>query len=256
MDESIVDLWLGQPGGSEGPAHGYNNSIESCYSAMDAWCPVDPDGVDECLYEDALFRDFIVDNIQAHDFADPLFTFYSPHIAHEPLQVPRSYYDKFPNIDEENRRRYHAMVNFMDDAVRDVVNTVVAKGVWDNTLVIFSADNGGPIYRSGDPGANNWPLKGGKASNWDGGIRCACVFGSVCLWVCGSSACLRVYVCVCVCLCVCVWGLTPGSLLTGDQSERVCEWRVDPRAATGGQAIGSRHGLGLVRNDGIPRRPR
>jgi hypothetical protein len=36
---------------------------------------------------------------------------------------------------------------------------------------VFSADNGGPIYRWGDPGANNFPLKGGKASNWEGGIR-------------------------------------------------------------------------------------
>jgi hypothetical protein len=37
--------------------------------------------------------------------------------------------------------------------------------------MVFSADNGGPIYRWGDPGANNFPLRGGKASNWEGGIR-------------------------------------------------------------------------------------
>jgi arylsulfatase B len=34
-----------------------------------------------------------------------------------------------------------------------------------------SADNGGPIYWSGVGGANNWPLKGGKGSNWQGGVR-------------------------------------------------------------------------------------
>ena len=44
-------------------------------------------------------------------------------------------------------------------------------GLWENTLVVAHADNGGPIYAAGDAGANNWPLKGGKMSNWEGGIR-------------------------------------------------------------------------------------
>jgi len=45
--------------------------------------------------------------------------------------------------------------------------------------VAFSADNGGPVYWSidkawnGGGGANNWPLLGGKASNWEGGVRVA-----------------------------------------------------------------------------------
>jgi arylsulfatase I/J len=36
---------------------------------------------------------------------------------------------------------------------------------------VFSADNGGPIYNNGSAGANNYPLKGGKMNNWEGGIR-------------------------------------------------------------------------------------
>lgn len=43
--------------------------------------------------------------------------------------------------------------------------------MWDNTLFVFSADNGGPIYFNGSGGANNWPLKGGKMNNWEGGVR-------------------------------------------------------------------------------------
>ena len=43
-------------------------------------------------------------------------------------------------------------------------------------MLVFSADNGGPVYWSpgswfGGGGANNWPLKGGKASPWEGGVR-------------------------------------------------------------------------------------
>ena len=36
---------------------------------------------------------------------------------------------------------------------------------------VFSSDNGGPIYANGSAGANNYPLKGGKMNNWEGGIR-------------------------------------------------------------------------------------
>merc|ERR1740121_1141039 len=43
--------------------------------------------------------------------------------------------------------------------------------MFNNTLIVFTSDNGGPIYRKGSVGANNFPLKGGKASNWEGGIR-------------------------------------------------------------------------------------
>jgi arylsulfatase A-like enzyme len=57
------------------------------------------------------------------------------------LQVPKRYYDRFPHIAHESRRRYAAMLNFMNDAIETVVDEVVAKGIWDQTLVVFSADN-------------------------------------------------------------------------------------------------------------------
>lgn len=45
------------------------------------------------------------------------------------------------------------------------------KGMWDNLLFVFSTDNGGPIYYNGSAGANNYPLRGGKMNNFEGGIR-------------------------------------------------------------------------------------
>ena len=41
--------------------------------------------------------------------------------------------------------------------------------MWDNTLFIVVGDNGGAVYSGG--GANNYPLKGGKLSDWQGGVR-------------------------------------------------------------------------------------
>merc|ERR1719503_232407 len=42
-------------------------------------------------------------------------------------------------------------------------------GMWENTLLVFMADNGGPVYEPG--GQSNYPLKGGKFSDFQGGVR-------------------------------------------------------------------------------------
>ena len=63
------------------------------------------------------------------------------------------------------------MVFYIDEAIGNVTRELKANGQWDNTLVVLHSDNGGPIYYSGCCGGNNYPLKGGKLSNWEGGIR-------------------------------------------------------------------------------------
>merc|ERR1712137_1232352 len=45
------------------------------------------------------------------------------------------------------------------------------RGIWDNAVVVFHADNGGEIIFDGMCGGNNWPLRGGKFSNFEGGVR-------------------------------------------------------------------------------------
>jgi arylsulfatase B len=113
----------------------------------------------------------VLQTIAAHDPSTPLFLFWAPHIVHAPLQVPQFYLDKFSFIDDSPRQHYMAMVNFLDDLVGRVVSALKKKGMWDNLVWASSADNGGPIYQSGAAGANNWPMRGGKMSNWQGGIR-------------------------------------------------------------------------------------
>ena len=58
------------------------------------------------------------------------------------------------------------MVNWLDTAVGNVTGLLRQRGMWDNTLVVFSSDNGGPVYGGGSAGANNFPLRGGKVSPW------------------------------------------------------------------------------------------
>ena len=95
---------------------------------------------------------------------------------HTPLQVPPAFFNKFEFMaatdkPTHERQTYHAMVNFMDTMVGNATAAYRRKGMYEDLLIVMSTDNGGPIYSDGMAGANNWPHKGGKMSNWDGGIR-------------------------------------------------------------------------------------
>jgi len=126
-----------------------------------------------CTYEDELFTNRVMDAIINRDHEKPLFIFWAPHIVHVPLEVPTAYYDMFAGMQYSSyeRRFYHAMTYYIDEAIGNVTQKIKDEGMWDDTLIVVHADNGGPIYAAGTAGANNYPLKGGKMSNWEGGIR-------------------------------------------------------------------------------------
>lgn len=68
------------------------------------------------------------------------------------------------------------MVSSWDDVLGNVIEKLKSKGIYDNTLIIVSSDNGGPIYDKWPVkvlvgGGNNYPLKGGKMSSFEGGVR-------------------------------------------------------------------------------------
>lgn len=67
--------------------------------------------------------------------------------------------------------RYASMVSFMDGAIGNITDLLHSKGMWDDTIIFFQSDNGGPSFAGSSHTANNWPLKGTKMSNWEGGIR-------------------------------------------------------------------------------------
>jgi arylsulfatase A-like enzyme len=107
--------------------------------------------------------------IQAHDVEVPLFLYVAFNAPHRPLQAPKSYLDRYPGIEDERRRTYAAMVSSLDDEVGRIVKSLEARGMHDNTLILFLSDNGGT--ESG--GGSNDPLRGGKGSFYEGGIRSA-----------------------------------------------------------------------------------
>jgi arylsulfatase I/J len=100
-------------------------------------------GMNGTAYEEQLFSSQVLEIIKNHDFSQPLFLYYAPHIAHEPLEVPKEYEEKFGFIDDKTRRLYHAMVNYLDDVIGNITEALIKKGVWNDTLMVVSSDNGG-----------------------------------------------------------------------------------------------------------------
>ena len=61
----------------------------------------------------------------------------------------------------------------MDDNIGEVLKKLEAMGQLDNTIVVFTTDNGAEVITYPDGG--NTPFKGGKLTTWEGGMRAPCV---------------------------------------------------------------------------------
>lgn len=97
----------------------------------------------------------------------PFFLYLSYSAVHTPLQAPAKYLARFRNIPEKKRRVYTAMAAAMDDGIGQVLSALRHYNLENDTLVFFLSDNGGDL----NWGASNHPLRGGKSSLYEGGIR-------------------------------------------------------------------------------------
>jgi len=109
--------------------------------------------------------------IRERDKNKPLFLYVPFNGVHAPHQVPDSYaapYDQFKG----KRKTYAGMVSALDQAVGQIVDSLREQKILDNTLIVFSSDNGGP-----QPGVvtSNGPLRAGKGTVFEGGVR-VCAF--------------------------------------------------------------------------------
>jgi arylsulfatase A-like enzyme len=99
----------------------------------------------------------------------PFFLDVSFNAVHAPLQVPESYKKPYADLPEP-RRTYAGMLAAMDEAVGQIVAAIDRAGIRENTLIVFTSDNGGP-----QPGkvTDNGALRAGKATLYEGGVRAA-----------------------------------------------------------------------------------
>ncbi len=103
----------------------------------------------------------------------PLFLYVPFNAVHAPLEAPEKYMAPYPNL-AGRRRTYAGMVAAIDEAVGQIADALDQTGLRENTLILFSSDNGGPA-----PGkvTSNIPLRAGKGTIYEGGIR-VCAFAN------------------------------------------------------------------------------
>jgi arylsulfatase A-like enzyme len=99
----------------------------------------------------------------------PFFLYLAHWAPHTPLQATREDYDALGHIENHRLRVYAAMIRALDRGVGRVLRALEAQGLEDDTLVIFSSDNGGAHY-IGLPDVNR-PYRGWKITFFEGGIR-------------------------------------------------------------------------------------
>ena len=115
-------------------------------------------------YTNDIMVDAIKKRIKNTDPTVPNFTYFALQAVHGPIQAPERYIDIYRNIINHKRRDISAMITAMDDAIGDVVQAYKDAGLWENTIVIFSSDNGGKPK----DGGSNFPLRGGKGNHFEG----------------------------------------------------------------------------------------
>jgi arylsulfatase A-like enzyme len=98
----------------------------------------------------------------------PWFLYLPFNAQHAPLQAPQKYLDRFPNIADEKRQKFAAMMSAMDDAIGRVMQKIRDMGQEDNTIVFFVGDNGGPTASTT---SQNGALRGFKMTTFEGGPR-------------------------------------------------------------------------------------
>ncbi|MEE4256753.1 MAG: sulfatase-like hydrolase/transferase [Bacteroidales bacterium] len=98
----------------------------------------------------------------------PFFLMAAYNAPHTPLQAPDHYVEMFKQETDPVKRVYHAMIRQLDDAIGRLLDAVDELDLEDNTLVIFLSDNGGATYTHT---TDNGPLRGGKITDFEGGIR-------------------------------------------------------------------------------------
>ncbi len=128
--------------------------------------PIDPEG-----HATDLFSDWAIDYLNARKKDGGRFLLYLAYNApHTPIQPPEEWLAKVkarqPGIDER-RARLVALIEHLDHGVGRVIEALKANGQYENTLVIFTSDNGGQL----NVGANCGKLRAGKGDMYEGGVR-------------------------------------------------------------------------------------
>ncbi|MCH7905356.1 MAG: sulfatase-like hydrolase/transferase [Armatimonadetes bacterium] len=100
----------------------------------------------------------------------PFFLMVAHYAVHSPIQAKDDLIAKYEGKPKTNQKEpvYAAMVESVDEALGSIVEALASEGLLENTLIVFTSDNGGAVHF---PATDNAPLRKGKGYPYEGGIR-------------------------------------------------------------------------------------
>ena len=136
-------------------------------------------GLEKYIPEDLYLTEAITrEAIQTLDHRNsnkPFFLYLSHYAVHVPYEKDIRFYQKYIDAGlTDTEAKYAALVEGMDKSLGDIINYLEKNGLDKDTYILFTSDNGGLSLkgsRSGEPHTQNLPLKQGKGSLYEGGIR-------------------------------------------------------------------------------------
>jgi arylsulfatase A-like enzyme len=149
-------------GGHTGAMDHWSHTYHNVHDFQENGKPIYPKGHSTDLYADKVIE--ILKNRSKEKHFLMFLTFNAPHV---PLQTHNSFIEKY-KFKNHKRNIYAAMVTHMDNRIGDLLSVLKKEGHYEDTLIWFTSDNGGWL---GEFGGNNFPLKDGKISFYEGGIR-------------------------------------------------------------------------------------
>jgi len=127
------------------------------------------------LRAEAIIAEFARSRHESEGAPQSLFLYLAYQAIHSPDEVPREYSNRFSDIFPEDcgscRKAVCGMVSALDEGIGNVTAALKRAGLWEQTVIIFSTDNGGPAQGFNENHASNWPLRGMKRTLWEGGVR-------------------------------------------------------------------------------------
>ena len=118
-----------------------------------------------------LFSQWSIDYIKSQSGKDqPFFLYLAYNAPHFPIQPPEEWLarvnEREPQLSDK-RAKNVAFIEHLDDGIGKVLASIKNAGIEQNTIIIFSSDNGGSLPHA----QSNGNLRGGKQDHWEGGIR-------------------------------------------------------------------------------------
>eukprot|EP00035_Acanthoeca_spectabilis_P030019 m.475963 g.475963 ORF g.475963 m.475963 type:complete len:416 (+) comp39542_c0_seq1:279-1526(+) len=118
------------------------------------------------VYDTEVLSARAVSIVSDHELSHGLYLYLAFHNVHDPQNAPLETVQQYPHTRWDGRKVSNAMLTELDSGLGNVTAVMRERGMWNDTLIIFHTDNGGPSDH-----ACNHPLRGAKFGFWEGGVK-------------------------------------------------------------------------------------